>query len=145
MGFLDKHIPTLEGKDAERFLEMVRQNEEGDNKVDFSEQIKAFEKIMKNSSIYNKKDLDFVKEYPIEKLSELGNNRLQDILDDLGMIDENDNKEKMVNLEDVCKFLDEHLYTGTSTGDYDYGQDYICSDFDNVSDLIFALRKAMGE
>ena len=145
MGFLDKHIPTLEGKDAERFLEMARQNEEGDNKVDFSEQIKAFEKIMKNSSIYNKKDLDFVKEYPIEKLSELGNNRLQDILDDLGMIDENDNKEKMVNLEDVCKFLDEHLYTGTSTGDYDYGQDYICSDFDNVSDLIFALRKAMGE
>ena len=91
MGFLDKHIPTLEGKDAERFLEMARQNEEGDNKVDFSEQIKAFEKIMKNSSIYNKKDLDFVKEYPIEKLSELGNNRLQDILDDLGMIDENGN------------------------------------------------------
>lgn len=54
-------------------------------------------------------------------------------------------QEKMVSLEDVCKFLDEHLYTGTSTGDYDYGQEYICSDFDNVSDLIFALRKAMGE
>lgn len=89
MGFLDKHIPTLEGKDAERFLEMARQNEEGDNKVDFSEQIKAFEKIMKNSNIYNKKD--FVKEYPIEKLSELGNNRIQDILEDLGMLDENGN------------------------------------------------------
>ena len=51
----------------------------------------------------------------------------------------------MVNLEDVCKFLDEHLYTGTSTGDYDYGQEYIYSDFDNVYDLIFALRKAMEE
>jgi hypothetical protein len=52
-------------------------------------------------------------------------------------------QEKMVSLDDVCKFLDEHLYTGTSTGDYDYGQEYIYSDFDNVSDLIFALRKAM--
>jgi hypothetical protein len=54
-------------------------------------------------------------------------------------------KEGMVSLEDVCKFLDEHLYTGTSTGDYDYGQEYIYSDFDNASDLIFALRKAMEE
>ena len=53
--------------------------------------------------------------------------------------------DKLVNLEDVCKFLDEHLYTGTSTGDYDYGQEYIYSDFDNASDLIFALRKAMKE
>ena len=54
-------------------------------------------------------------------------------------------QEKMVSLDDVCRFLDEHLYTGTSTGDYDYGQEYICSDFDNATDLIFALRKAMGE
>ena len=54
-------------------------------------------------------------------------------------------QEKMVSLDDVCRFLDEHLYTGTSTGDYDYGQEYICSDFNNASDLIFALRKAMGE
>lgn len=89
MGFLDKHIPTLEGKDAERFLEMARQNEEGVNKIDFSEQIKAFEKIMKNSSLYNKKD--FVKEYPIEELSGLGNNQVQDILEDMGMLDENGN------------------------------------------------------
>ena len=51
MGFLDKHIPTLEGKDAERFLEMARQNEEGTNKIDFSEQIEAFEKIMKNDFV----------------------------------------------------------------------------------------------
>ena len=57
----------------------------------------------------------------------------------------NSKTDKLVSLEDVCRFLDEHLYTGTSTGDYDYGQEYICSDFDNVSDLIFALRKAMGE
>ena len=57
----------------------------------------------------------------------------------------NGKTDKLVNLEDVCKFLDEHLYTGTSTGDYDYGQEYICSDFDNASDLIFALRKAMKE
>lgn len=57
----------------------------------------------------------------------------------------NEAQEKMVSLEDVCKFLDEHLYTGRSTGDYDYGQEYICSDFDNASDLIFALRKAMGK
>ena len=91
MGFLDKHIPTLEGKDAERFLEMARQNEEGANKIDFSEQIKAFEKIMKNSSLYNKKDLDFVKEYPIKELSGLGNNQVQDILEDMGMLDENGN------------------------------------------------------
>ena len=54
-------------------------------------------------------------------------------------------QEKMVSLEDVCNFLNDHLYTGVSTGDYDYGQEYICSDFDNASDLIFALRKAMGE
>lgn len=58
---------------------------------------------------------------------------------------ENEPQEKMVSLDDVCRFLDEHLYTGTSTGDYDYGQEYICSDFNNASDLIFALRKAMGE
>ena len=51
----------------------------------------------------------------------------------------------LVSLDDVCKFLDGHLYTGTSTGDYDYGQEYIYSDFDNASDLIFALRKAMEE
>lgn len=57
----------------------------------------------------------------------------------------NGKTDKLVNLEDVCKFLDEHLYTGTSTGDYDYGQEYIYSDFDNASDLIFALRKAMKE
>lgn len=56
----------------------------------------------------------------------------------------NEPHEKLVSLDDVCRFLDEHLYTGTSTGDYDYGQEYICSDFDNASDLIFALRKAMG-
>ena len=54
-------------------------------------------------------------------------------------------QDKMVSLEDVCEFLDEHLYTGTSTDDYDYGQEYICSDFNNATDLIFALRKAMGE
>ena len=60
-----------------------------------------------------------------------------------GFADES--QEKMVSLEDVCEFLDEHLYTNTSTGDYDYGKEYICSDFDNASDLIFALRKAMEE
>ena len=54
-------------------------------------------------------------------------------------------QEKMVSLDDVCRFLYQHLYTGTSTGDYDYGQEYICSDFNNASDLIFALRKVMGE
>ena len=54
-------------------------------------------------------------------------------------------QEKMVSLEDVCNFLNDHLYTGTSTGDYDYGQEYIYSDFDNASDLIFALRKVLGE
>lgn len=53
--------------------------------------------------------------------------------------------EKMVSLDDVCKFLDEHLYTDTSTGDYDYGQEYIRSDFNNASDLIFALRKKLEE
>ena len=58
---------------------------------------------------------------------------------------EEEPQEKMVSLDDVCRFLDEHLYTSTSTGDYDYGQEYICSDFNNASDLIFALRKAMGE
>lgn len=52
MGFLGKHVPTLEGKVAERFLEMARQNEEGANKIDFSEQIKSFEKIMEKSTLY---------------------------------------------------------------------------------------------
>lgn len=56
----------------------------------------------------------------------------------------NSKTDKLVSLEDVCEFLDEHLYTDISTGDYDYGQEYIRSDFDNVSDLIFALRKAMN-
>lgn len=51
MGFLDKPIPTLEGEVAERFLEMARQNEEGANKIDFSEQIKSFEKIMEKSTL----------------------------------------------------------------------------------------------
>lgn len=53
------------------------------------------------------------------------------------------NGDTLVSLDDVCRFLDEHLYTGTSTGDYDYGQEYIYSDFNNASDLIFALRKTM--
>ena len=57
----------------------------------------------------------------------------------------NSKTDKLVSLEDVCRFLDEHLYTGTSTDDYDYGQEYIRSDLDNVSDLIFALRKAMED
>ena len=61
-----------------------------------------------------------------------------------GLVNE-EPQEKMVSLEDVCKFLDEHLYTDISTGDYDYGQEYIRSDFDNATDLIFALRKAMEE
>ena len=60
-----------------------------------------------------------------------------------GLVDEP--QEKMVSLEDVCEFLNDHLYTGISTGDYDYGQEYIYSDYVNASDLIFALRKAMGE
>lgn len=55
------------------------------------------------------------------------------------------NGDTLVSLDDVCEFLDKHLYTGTSTGDYDFGQEYICSDFDNATDLIFALRKAMEE
>lgn len=62
-----------------------------------------------------------------------------------GPVNEAVPQETMVSLEDVCRFLDDHLYTDTSTGDYDYGQEYIRSDFDNASDLIFALRKAMGE
>ncbi len=52
-------------------------------------------------------------------------------------------REKVI--DEICAFLDEHLYTGTSTGDYDYGQEYIYSDFDNASDLIFALRNVMEE
>lgn len=55
------------------------------------------------------------------------------------------NGDTLVSLDDVCRFLDEHLYTGTSTGDYDFGQEYIYSDFDNATDLIFALRKVMEE
>lgn len=51
MSYLDKPIPTLEGEVAERFLEMARQNEEGANKIDFSEQIKSFEKIMEKSPL----------------------------------------------------------------------------------------------
>ena len=51
MSYFDKPIPTLEGIDAERFLEMARQNEEGANKIDFSEQIKSFEKIMEKSTL----------------------------------------------------------------------------------------------
>ena len=60
-----------------------------------------------------------------------------------GIVDEP--QEKMVSLEDVCEFLDEHLYTGRSTDDYDYGQEYIVSDFNNATDLILTLRKKFEE
>ena len=60
-----------------------------------------------------------------------------------GIVDEP--QEKMVSLEDVCAFLDEHLYTGRSTGDYDYGQEYIVSDFNNATYLILTLRKKFEE
>ena len=91
-----------------------------------------------NLSYYIKidNDKDITVDYPTSLLLPYDN-----IVED---VDE-EPQDKMVSLEDVCKFLDEHLYTGTSTGDYDYGQEYICSDFDNVSDLIFALRKVLGE
>ena len=85
--------------------------------------------------IDNDKDIEI--DYPTELLLPYDNK-----VEDVANVEP---QERMVNLDDVCRFLDEHLYTGTSTGDYDYGQEYICSDFDNVSDLIFALRKAMEE
>lgn len=94
-----------------------------------------------NLSYYIKidNDKDISVDYPTSLL--LPYDDIDNMVEDVA----NEPQEKMVSLEDVCKFLDEHLYTGTSTGDYDYGQEYICSDFDNASDLIFALRKAMGE
>ncbi len=52
-------------------------------------------------------------------------------------------REKVI--DEICTFLDEHLYTGTSTGDYDYGQEYIVSDFNNATDLILTLRKKFEE
>ena len=85
--------------------------------------------------IDNDKDIEI--DYPTELLLPYDNK-----VEDVANVEP---QERMVNLDDVCRFLDEHLYTGTSTGDYDYGQEYICSDFDNATDLIFALRKAMGE
>lgn len=127
MGFLDKHIPTLKGKDAERFLEMAKQNEEGINKVDFSEQIKSFEKIMQNSQWGETNDK--FEEY-LEDCAEVGM-KIKAI--------QKAEREKVI--DEICAFLDEHLYTGTSTGDYDYGQEYICSDFNNATDLILTLRK----
>ena len=131
MGFLDKHIPTLKGKDAERFLEMAKQNEEGINKVDFSEQIKSFEKIMQNSQWGETNDK--FEEY-LEDCAEVGM-KIKAI--------QKEEREKVI--DEICAFLDEHLYTGTSTGDYDYGQEYICSDFDNATDLILTLRKKFEE
>lgn len=131
MGFLDKHIPTLKGKDAERFLEMAKQNEEGINKVDFSEQIKSFEKIMQNSQWGETNDK--FEEY-LEDCAEVGM-KIKAI--------QKEEREKVI--DEICAFLDEHLYTGTSTGDYDYGQEYICSDFNNATDLILTLRKKFEE
>ena len=92
-----------------------------------------------NLSYYIKidNDKDISVDYPTNLLLPYDN-----VVEDVANVEPQD---KMVSLEDVCKFLDEHLYTGTSTGDYDYGQEYIWSDFDNATDLIFALRKAMGE
>ena len=127
MGFLDKHIPTLKGKDAERFLEIAKQNEEGINKIDFSEQIKSFEKIMQNSQWGETNDK--FEEY-LEDCAEVGM-KIKSI--------QKAEREKVI--DEICAFLDEHLYTGTSTGDYDYGQEYICSDFNNATDLILTLRK----
>lgn len=131
MGFLDKHIPTLKGKDAERFLEMAKQNEKGANKVDFSEQIKSFEKIMQNSQWGETNDK--FEEY-LEDCAEVGM-KIKAI--------KKEEREKVI--DEICTFLDEHLYTGTSTGDYDYGQEYICSDFNNATDLILTLRKKFEE
>ena len=94
-----------------------------------------------NLSYYIKidNDKDISVDYPTSLLLPYDN--IDNMVEDVA----NEPQDKMVSLEDVCEFLDEHLYTGTSTGDYDYGQEYICSDFDNASDLIFALRKAMEE
>ena len=131
MGFLDKHIPTIEGKDAERFLKMARQNEEGASKIDFSEQVKSFEKIMHNS--HWGKINDKFEEY-LEDCAEVGM-KIKTI--------RKEEREKVI--DEICAFLEEHLYTGTSTGDYDYGQEYICSDFDNATDLILTLRKRLEE
>ena len=120
MGFLDKHIPTLEGKDAERFLEMARQNEEGANTIDFSEQIKAFEKIMKNSSLYNKKD--FMKE-PANMIE--------------GLADEP--QEKMVSLNKVCELLKNIIDDDVLVK---CGSVIKCMD---VDDFVLYFREAMEE
>ena len=152
MGFLDKLIPILEGKDAERFLEIIRENEEGVNKIDFSEQIKAFEK-MKNSNLYIKKDLkDFVKEYPIEELSEFGDDQVQDILDDMGMTDTDENKPDMVNkqefIEKTCQWLKAHIKIETiSYNDiWDISVvDILATDFNTVDEMEKSFRKIMEE
>jgi hypothetical protein len=50
-------------------------------------------------------------------------------------------KKGMVNIDDICDWLEEHLYTITSVDDYDYGEEYLYSDFNNLYDFLNALRK----
>lgn len=52
-------------------------------------------------------------------------------------------RDGLVDIVDVCSWLSEHLGTRMSDGDYDYGEEYIVSDFDRSYDLIEALRNAM--
>lgn len=49
----------------------------------------------------------------------------------------------LVDIEDVCRWLDEHLGTRMSQEDDDYGEEYIISDFDRSCELIDTLRNAM--
>ena len=54
-------------------------------------------------------------------------------------------QEKMVSLEDVCNFLNDHLYTGITTGDYDYGQPYIVCTLDTMRQLLDDFEKTMED
>ena len=128
MGYLDKHIPTLEGEDAERFLKLAEENEKHSGSVDFSEQMKAFEKIMQNSHWGGT------------------NNKFEEYLEDCHKAAENINEirkeEKKKVVDKVVEYLDSELYT---TCDY-FGKVQTASrDSINKKEFIEKLCKAMEE
>ena len=53
--------------------------------------------------------------------------------------------EKLISIDDVCIWLNEHLSTSTKTGDYDYGEEYIVSDYNNSYEFIEAFRKTFSK
>ena len=131
---LDEFFEKTSDETLDEYIRRINRRDIADD-VAFEEYIKYLNEMFNNSldekQISNMKDK--FEEY-LEDCAEVGM-KIKAI--------QKEEREKVI--DEICAFLDEHLYTGTSTGDYDYGQEYICSDFNNATDLILTLRKKFEE